>query len=126
MQVAELSGRLSTLQMSLQMNVQREFELLGTSEDKANVLLLERLKSCCMVVDALGYKVGLGRQLCPGTVVACSSLKHSTARSLCKVHREPHGHSEAIGVPSSCMVPLLSADVPTHLLQCIIGWVCNL
>ena len=58
MQVAELSGRLSTLQMSLQMNVQREFELLGTSEDKANVLLLERLKSCCMVVDALGYKVG--------------------------------------------------------------------
>ncbi len=70
MQVAELSGRLSTLQMSLQMNVQREFELLGTSEDKANVLLLERLKSCCMVVDALGYKVGLGRHLCPEPEVA--------------------------------------------------------
>ena len=112
--------------MSLQMNVQREFELLGTSEDKANVLLLERLKSCCMVVDALGYKVGLGRQWCPETMVACSLLRHSMARSSCKVHEEPHGHCEAIGIPSSCMDPLLSAKVKTHLLQCITGWVCNL
>ena len=79
MQVAELSGRLSTLQMSLQMNVQREFELLGTSEDKANVLLLERLKSCCMVVDALGYKVGGLADTCPREQrwhAHCSQAQH--------------------------------------------------
>ena len=34
----------------------REFELLGTSEDKPNPLLLDRLKACAAVVDALGYK----------------------------------------------------------------------
>lgn len=55
--VAELGGRLSTLQKSLQINVMREFELLGTGEDSQNPLLLERLKACCLVTDALGYKV---------------------------------------------------------------------
>ncbi|KAK9815375.1 hypothetical protein WJX72_002419 [[Myrmecia] bisecta] len=54
--VAELGGRLSTLQKSLQMNVMREFELLGTSEEKPNPLLLDRLRACCLVTDALGYK----------------------------------------------------------------------
>ena len=34
----------------------REFELLGTGEDKPNPLLLERLKACAAVIDALGYK----------------------------------------------------------------------
>ncbi|KAK9837632.1 hypothetical protein WJX74_001749 [Apatococcus lobatus] len=53
--VAELSGRLSALQKSLQMNVQREFELLGVGEDKPNPLLLDRLRACCLVVDALGF-----------------------------------------------------------------------
>lgn len=56
--VAELAGRVSTLQRSLQMNVMREFELLGTGEESTNPLLLERLKACCLVTDALGYKVG--------------------------------------------------------------------
>lgn len=55
--VAELSGRVGTLQKALAANVMREFELLGTSEDKPNPMLLERLRSCCLVVDALGYKV---------------------------------------------------------------------
>ena len=55
--VAELGGRVSTLQKSLQMNVMREFELLGTGEESTNPLLLERLKACCLVTDALGYKV---------------------------------------------------------------------
>jgi len=41
------------------MNVMREFELLGTGEESTNPLLLERLKSCCLVTDALGYKVYL-------------------------------------------------------------------
>ena len=60
MQVAELGGRLIGLQQSLQMNVMREFELLGVGEDSAsNPLLLERLKACCQVTDALGYKVSL-------------------------------------------------------------------
>ena len=35
----------------------REFELLGPNEDKPNPLLLERLRACCQVVNALGYKV---------------------------------------------------------------------
>ena len=56
--VAELGGRVSTLQKSLQINVMREFELLGTGEESTNPLLLERLKACCLVTDALGYKVG--------------------------------------------------------------------
>ena len=55
--VAELGGRVSSLQKSLQMNVMREFELLGTGEDSTNPLLLDRLKACCLVTDALGYKV---------------------------------------------------------------------
>ena len=57
--VAELGGRVSTLQKSLQMNVMREFELLGTGEESTNPLLLERLKACCLVTDALGYKARL-------------------------------------------------------------------
>ena len=57
--VAELGGRVSTLQKSLQMNVMREFELLGTGEESTNPLLLERLKACCLVTDALGYKVSV-------------------------------------------------------------------
>lgn len=56
--VAELAGRVSTLQRSLHLNVMREFELLGTGEESTNPLLLERLKACCLVTDALGYKVG--------------------------------------------------------------------
>ncbi|KAL3139007.1 hypothetical protein ABBQ32_005811 [Trebouxia sp. C0010 RCD-2024] len=54
--VAELAGRVATLQRSLHMNVMREFELLGTGEESTNPLLLERLKACCLVTDALGYK----------------------------------------------------------------------
>lgn len=58
-QVAELSGRVSALQMSLQLSAMREFELLGTGEDKPNPLLLERLRACCLVIDVLGFKVSL-------------------------------------------------------------------
>ncbi|CAL8463747.1 g3281 [Coccomyxa elongata] len=54
--VAELSGRVSALQMSLQLSAMREFELLGTGEDKPNPLLLERLRACCLVIDVLGFK----------------------------------------------------------------------
>lgn len=58
-QVAELRGKVSTLQMALEMNVRQQFELLGTSEEnRPDPILLERLKQCCLVVDALGYKVG--------------------------------------------------------------------
>ncbi len=39
----------------------REFELLGTGEDKPNPLLLERLKACAAVIDALGYKACAAR-----------------------------------------------------------------
>lgn len=36
----------------------REFELLGVGEEApSNPLLLERLRSCCLVMDALGPKV---------------------------------------------------------------------
>ena len=55
-QVAELSGRVAALQMSLQLSAMREFELLGTGEDKPNPLLLERLRACCLVIDVLGFK----------------------------------------------------------------------
>lgn len=54
-QVAEIKGRLSTLERSLHINVLREFELLG--EEAPSPLLLDRLKSCCLVVEALGYQV---------------------------------------------------------------------
>ena len=70
--VAELAGRVSTLQRSLQMNVMREFELLGTGEESTNPLLLERLKACCLVTDALGYKVGLCK--CIHAVWYCGNL----------------------------------------------------
>lgn len=53
--MAEIKGRLSTLERSLHINVLREFELLG--EEAPSPLLLERLKSCCLVVEALGYQV---------------------------------------------------------------------
>ncbi len=52
-----MGGRVSTLQTSLKLNCMREFELLGTSEEKPNPLLLDRLRSCCSVIDALGLKV---------------------------------------------------------------------
>lgn len=52
----------------------REFELLGMGEEAPNMLLLERLRSCCMVVDALGAKVRV-MQLCWH---ACSSCTAST------------------------------------------------
>lgn len=52
--VAELKGRLTALERSLQINTLREFELLG--EEPPSPLLLERLRSCCMVVEALGYQ----------------------------------------------------------------------
>ena len=39
-----------------QANAMREFELLGTGEDRPNPLLLERLRACGAVIDALGYK----------------------------------------------------------------------
>ena len=35
----------------------REFDLLGANDDKPNPLLLERLRACCQVINALGYKV---------------------------------------------------------------------
>lgn len=54
--VAELSARVSTLQRSVQANAMREFELLGANEDKPNPLLLDRLRACCAVIDALGPK----------------------------------------------------------------------
>jgi hypothetical protein len=57
--VAELRGRLAALEKSLQINTLREFELLG--EEAPSPLLLERLRSCCMVVEALGYQVGLAK-----------------------------------------------------------------
>jgi hypothetical protein len=44
----------------MQANAMREFELLGPNEDKPNPLLLERLRACCQVINALGYKVTYG------------------------------------------------------------------
>ena len=76
--MAELSGRVSALQMSLQLSAMREFELLGTGEDKPNPLLLERLRSCCLVIDVLGFKVSVPHPmhsvLCPSTLAIVSHL----------------------------------------------------
>ena len=56
---------MAALQMSLQLSAMREFELLGTGEDKPNPLLLERLRACCLVIDVLGFKArALARPLC--------------------------------------------------------------
>lgn len=61
--MAELGGRVGALQTSLQLAAMREFELLGVGEDRANPLLLDRLRACCLVVDVLGPKVAPGRVL---------------------------------------------------------------
>lgn len=53
--VGEIKGRLTQLERSLHVNVLREFELLG--EEAPSPLLLDRLRSCCLVVEALGYQV---------------------------------------------------------------------
>lgn len=42
-----------------QANAMREFELLGSNDDSPNPLLLDRLRACTAVIDALGYKVKL-------------------------------------------------------------------
>lgn len=73
--VAELAGRVATLQRSLHMNVMREFELLGTGEESTNPLLLERLKACCLVTDALGYKVGAPLAATSGSRLAHNGCK---------------------------------------------------
>lgn len=73
--VAELAGRVATLQRSLHMNVMREFELLGTGEESTNPLLLERLKACCLVTDALGYKVGAALPASSGFRLAHNGCK---------------------------------------------------
>ena len=62
--MAELSGRVAALQMSLQLSAMREFELLGTGEDKPNPLLLDRLRACCLVIDVLGFKARPPAVLC--------------------------------------------------------------
>jgi hypothetical protein len=46
----------AALQTSLQLAAMREFELLGVGEERANPLLLDRLRACCLVVDVLGPK----------------------------------------------------------------------
>lgn len=80
--VAELGGRVSTLQKSLQMNVMREFELLGTGEESTNPLLLERLKACCLVTDALGYKVTASLCVLHGTLNVLHVVRHQAICSL--------------------------------------------
>ena len=78
-QVAELSGRVAALQMSLQLSAMREFELLGTGEDKPNPLLLERLRACCLVIDILGFKANLHH----ASTGACAASV--SGRALCSV-----------------------------------------
>ena len=46
------------LQASLKTACMREFELLGVGEEAPSPQLLARLHDCCLVVDALGFKVG--------------------------------------------------------------------
>lgn len=53
-QVAELKVRLASLEQSLRLGAMREFELLG--EEQPSPPLLERLRACCLVVEALGYQ----------------------------------------------------------------------
>lgn len=50
--IAELNGRVSTLEQSLRVASLREFELLG--EDPPPPALLERLRDCCTVIAAAG------------------------------------------------------------------------
>ena len=66
----------------LQANAMREFELLGTGEDKPNPLLLERLKACAAVIDALGYKACCSWPLSP--VLGLQSEQISPQNQHCK------------------------------------------
>ena len=43
--------------LALQIGASREFELLGMSEEAPSPAVLERLKACCNLIDALGPKV---------------------------------------------------------------------
>lgn len=54
--VAELSTRVTALQRTVQVNAMQEFELLGSNDDNPSTLLLDRLRACTAVIDALGYK----------------------------------------------------------------------
>lgn len=71
------------LEKSLQINTLREFELLG--EETPSPLLLERLRSCCLVVEALGYQVqasGVALQLLPWALAAAPTVadRHAAGR----------------------------------------------
>ena len=74
----------------LQANAMREFELLGPNEDKPNPLLLERLRACCQVINALGYKVShclnckLGFSFDHGS--ACAPAARSSMPSATRCH----------------------------------------
>ena len=49
--------RLAHVRLDLQIGAGREFELLGMSEEAPSPAVLERLKACCNLIDALGPKV---------------------------------------------------------------------
>lgn len=62
-----------------QINTLREFELLG--EEAPSPLLLERLRSCCLVVEALGYQVRTAQENTEGSLER-SHLLPAPARSV--------------------------------------------
>lgn len=53
----------------------REFELLGANEDKPNPLLLDRLRACCAVINAVGPKARPCRAPRPAARKAYRSVK---------------------------------------------------
>ena len=44
--------------LSVQIGANREFELLGMTEEAPSAAILERLKACCALIEALGHKAG--------------------------------------------------------------------
>jgi len=77
----------AALQTSLQLAAMREFELLGVGDDRANPLLLDRLRACCLVVDVLGPKARC-RPARPPWRRARGSLPRPHALAACAHHRK--------------------------------------
>lgn len=58
------------LQASLKTACVREFDLLDVGEEAPSPQLLARLHDCCLVIDALGFKVASALAL-PASALSC-------------------------------------------------------
>lgn len=102
------------LEKSLQINTLREFELLG--EEPPSPLLLERLRACCLVVEALGYQVsmpaGQGRPRGRGGREGWASRPGGMG-CCCGLARASPARARRLPPPFDCCYPCTSRTLST-------------